>query len=682
MKTVLFLATTLCLMVSCIDNRDQAALQVALKVSGSNRSELEKVLSHYSSKEDSLQRRAARFLIVNMSDHYADYGDEINKYRQVFSIIDTLSYRQDVVSVADRMRIGDSLLHLYGNPNLQRLEKIPDMKIITADYLIANIDFAFKAWKTAPWSRKVGFDDFCEYILPYRVRDEQMQYWRPQYYYEYSRMAGNYRQNDSPRRIFYSMRWDLGFENNFTVYFSKYFPFRQSISDILKGKVGGCETTSLFVTTAMRSAGLPVALDYIPHWGNANNRHYMVSLVDHSTPVSLISNQNKPVNTWYLVDFSSETDAQRHIFSVDELPPGLDIQYVRTIPKVYRYTFSRDSMLTRINRSIPAGEISPEFRSVNFKDVTQEYITCSDYNLSPGPAFKKYKLAYLCAFDITGWKPIAIATMDHGRALFKNIGRNTMYLPAVYRDGEMIPAGNPFFIDSLNSIHALEKEQGEFQSEHLIRKTALYSYTAYHTEVVKGGRFEGGDDPGFKHPVLLDSIRQYPFYMNEITIKAPKHYRYLRYVAPNTKVPEPDNIAEIQFFEAGSPLALKGQFTGSEGSPGHEIAKAFDNNLDSYYENKGGKNGWIGLDLGKKSRAKIARIRFCPRNDTNCILPGEEYELFYWDTQWVSLGAKKATNYYLDYSVVPAGTLYWLRCNSGGEEERIFSYEHGVQRWW
>src|SRR6202012_5617236 len=137
---------------------------------------------------------------------------------------------------------------------------------------------------------------------------------------------------------------------------------------------------------------------------------------------------------------------------------------------------------------------------------------------------------------------------------------------------------------------------------------------------------------------LLDSIERYPFYMNEVTVRDLKHYRYLRYVAPHTDVQESDNIAEVQFYEAGSDEMLGGKFIGSEGSPGHEIARAFDNNMDTYYENKGGKNGWIGIDLGEKSTVKVAKIRFCPRNDTNCIIPGQDYELFYWDEDWISLG--------------------------------------------
>jgi len=681
MKNKIFFFFLLLQASSCSD-RGKASLSSALRSAGSNRQELQKVLDRYSRPADSLKLRAAKFLITNMPYHHGYYGNEIKKYGKIFSIIDSLLYRKEVVTVQDRMLIGDSLLNVYGPPQGQLAEKIPDMKIMTGNYLITNIDFAFKAWKTAPWSKKVSFEDFCEYILPYRVRDEQIQQWRPAFYYQYTAMARNYKHADTPRIIFNSMNWDLGYETNFTVYFSKYFPFPQSLSDVIKGKVGGCETTTFFSATAMRAAGLPVAMDFIPHWGNTNNRHYMTRLVDHSGNRVLLTNQNMAGKTWHLVDFSTEFDEHRHVFTPNDMPEGLYVQYVRTIPKVYRYTFSQSPELTEVKETASPGELSPELSSMPFKDVTREYILCSSYTLRMSPELKKFKLAYLCVFDILGLKPVAVSRIERDTAAFHDIGRNIVYQPAVFGDSEFKPAGDPFYIDSTDRVVILKKEGNKKQDLRILRKTALYSYTAYHAEILKGGRFEGCDQPGFQHPVLLDSIGKYPFYMNEITIRYPKHYRYLRYIAPVTNIQEPDNIAELQFYETGSTVRLKGQLIGSEGSPGHEIAMAFDNDINTYYENKAYKNGWIGIDLGKNSHARVSRIRFCPRNDTNCILPENQYELFYWDGQWMSLGIQRANGYSLTYKDAPTGVLFWLRCRSGGNEERCFTYEGGRQKWW
>ncbi|MBN1327016.1 MAG: transglutaminase domain-containing protein, partial [Candidatus Cloacimonetes bacterium] len=59
-----------------------------------------------------------------------------------------------------------------------------------------------------------------------------------------------------------------------------------------------------------------------------------------------------------------------------------------------------------------------------------------------------------------------------------------------------------------------------------------------------------------------------------------------------------------------------------------------------------------------------------------------EYELFYWNDRWESLGKRTADEKPLKYERVPGTALYWLvQCNSN-KEERIFTYENNTQIWW
>lgn len=111
---------------SCNQNK---GLQEALSLSGTNRVELEEVLSHY--KDSTRKLRAAEFLIENMF-HYSVVDGEIKL----------------------------------------------DIRNITADYLIQNIETAFTAWEEAPWKEEVDFETFCRFVLPYRVSDEPLSDWR------------------------------------------------------------------------------------------------------------------------------------------------------------------------------------------------------------------------------------------------------------------------------------------------------------------------------------------------------------------------------------------------------------------------------------------------------------------------------------------------------------------------
>lgn len=47
-----------------------------------------------------------------------------------------------------------------------------------------------------------------------------------------------------------------------------------------------------------------------------------------------------------------------------------------------------------------------------------------------------------------------------------------------------------------------------------------------------------------------------------------------------------------------------------------------------------------------------------------------------------SLGEKVADREFITYDQVPANALLWLKNHTKGEEERIFTYENGKQRWW
>ncbi len=430
---ILIIISGLFLISACSCKRSDPSLERALDFAGSNKSELEKVLAHYSKDPaDSLKLKAAKFLIINMPYHYGYYGEEINRYSNIFSIIDTFSYTHENISNEDRAHIGDSIIGIYGEPNLDNIKKEYDSKIITADYLIKNIDFAFTALRQTAWGRKIPFDDFCEYILPYRIRNEQIDDWRPEYYQRYMKMLHSAPKPDDLGDTYGYMKWQLGGETNFDVSFDKYFPFDQSVGDIEKGRIGSCEITAFAAVTAMRSVGLPVGYDYIMHWGTANSRHYMPALTDRFDAIHLITNENVQEDTWHLVDFSSEYNANRHKFLQSEMPKGLYVQNVKTIPKVYRFTYSQSQALLSINKNVPKEYISPEFQQTNLKDVTDEYVTTANVKIPTGKEVEKYKVGYLTVFDISGWQPVAVAEMKNDQIVFNKLGKETVYLPTVY----------------------------------------------------------------------------------------------------------------------------------------------------------------------------------------------------------------------------------------------------------
>ncbi|MDR1699846.1 MAG: hypothetical protein LBR68_01470 [Lachnoclostridium sp.] len=109
-------------------------------MAGENRAELEKVLAHYSGNpENALKLKAARYLIENMPGHYSYAGDGIHKYyAEIDSLLKTGMTAFDMIAESER------LSEKY--PGLRR-NVVEDLHIITAEYLIRNIDSAFKLWE-------------------------------------------------------------------------------------------------------------------------------------------------------------------------------------------------------------------------------------------------------------------------------------------------------------------------------------------------------------------------------------------------------------------------------------------------------------------------------------------------------------------------------------------------------
>ena len=132
-------------MFSCQQN---APLEQALELAGTNRPELEKVLTHY--RDSGLKYDAALFLIENMPGCYGADSAALAILEPVYDAYDAINrashYQADgkwgapgvwgeqIDSLAKRYT------HLFG-----RLPSVMDLQHVKADYLIREIDRSFLA---------------------------------------------------------------------------------------------------------------------------------------------------------------------------------------------------------------------------------------------------------------------------------------------------------------------------------------------------------------------------------------------------------------------------------------------------------------------------------------------------------------------------------------------------------
>ncbi|MBO5194530.1 MAG: hypothetical protein J6B62_06505, partial [Bacteroidales bacterium] len=88
----------------------------------------------------------------------------------------------------------------------------------------------------------------------------------------------------------------------------------------------------------------------------------------------------------------------------------------------------------------------------------------------------------------------------------------------------------------------------------------------------------------------------------------------------------------------------------------------------------------VVFDFGRP--VSLDRVSYAKRGDGNDICPGETYELYYWDNQWILHERKVAEDIYLEFEGLPADALYYIKCTTSGKQNRIFIYRNGEIRWY
>jgi Transglutaminase-like superfamily./F5/8 type C domain. len=626
-----------------------ARVENTLKLAGENRRELEKVLNYYKRDVgDSLKYKAAVFLITNMTNNHSR---DCQLLRDLYEKIDV---EQPLRNIAQMKQYYDSLF-IVNNFRLDDMKKYEDLRYITSEYLINNIEKSFQAW-TSPWAKDLSFDEFCEYILPYRVGDELLEDWREDYAksFEYLLDSFNYVNKDSAL-VEICMAFSKLYYHTENYFYPIDVPFIRP-STLKSIKTGICMNyTSAFVYMA-RSLGIPVVVDYIPQWAEYRMGHSWASIIY----------QGKSI------DFAIGEEA---------LPGEHLNKFNYGLTKVYRNTYKLQP--TSLFIIAPDRNKLPRtFRNPKIIDVTKKFIPVMDVfieNLS----CPNNEYVYLSVFDNKNWIPIAWAKAEKNQTTFPDVGYPAVFLPVSYDGYNNVPIHVPILINKVGEIRQLKPDKKQTQTVILKRKFRNHEPLQW-LEKMKGGHFELSNNSSFKDTYRIDIPSTMECSYNTIDINPDKSYRYFRFVP---RQGSDGAIDEIMLYDE-SKNKLKGEIIGNYKAPLGDIGRysmemAFDGKIFSYAAcDSTQQDAWLGLDLGKETH--VRQIVFLPRNDDNFIRDNEHYELYYWDNEWVSLGKKIGDGrlQYLEYTNAPSNALFLLRNHTKGQEERIFTYENGEQVWW
>lgn len=634
----LYLTATIYILNSCMySSDDEKHMEYALRFSKQNIKEIEQVLCHY--KNDSVKLEAAQFLIKNMPYYYSYEGWQLDTLKNIEA---KLPFTKEV-SKKDRMK--------WGTFSPISLNKKYDSHVITADYLIKNIDQAFYVWENRPWSKYYSFEDFCEYILPYRIGNEPLEEWRQIYYERYAPILDSLYSGSDVVEAANCIAKQLlkeGFYNNDKEELN--LP-HLGASFFLQNRVGGCRESCDFTVYVMRALGIPTSIDRLYYSPNLRSVHFWNVIKDTTKAV---------VPFWF-----AESGVQR----------GADDK--RKKRKVYRTCFGLQSEI--INNVSREKNILSLFRNRFLKDVTSDYFGKNELHITLKNPIQNSWI-YLGGFTPIGWIPMGITIVKNKKEItFYNVEPNLIYQLQTQIDANIYPINRPFFFDG-ESIKYFTADTSNWITATLTRKCAVSTRVHKHLENIVGGKLEGSVNSDFKDAELLYKITDIPQTIyNKVFFKNPKKYRYIRYTAEYNKTAE---IAEISIY-SDLEQTKKIPYTSlnfdrkSFTLLHNEFNMINDGEPLSYIESKQ-KGDFITLDLGKK--VPVDNLIYTSRNDDNFIRIGDVYELIYQNSnaEWISLGRQTAEKDTLYYKI-PQGALLWLKNITRGNEEELFEYKDGKQ---
>lgn len=436
MKTIFQLAIIILSSASAL-SCDQE-LNEALAVSGSNRQELQIALKHY--RGDRQKSKAVRYLIKNARYHY--YSDT------------------------------------------------SDLQLLSSEYLISNVDSAFRRWESSPYLQHLSEDEFYESVLPYKVFPGQApDDWRKRLSIPDDSRLNRVRKIDV-------LRWDP-------------YVVLDRIQRTQPKKYQGlnttdCEERATITALYGRALWIPVVEDYVPAWPKTNGFH-----------------------------------AWNKCLSLYEKVPMKDAS---GYAKVFRKTFAPDKTLMRMKKDI--GFIPAAFRDGFCRDVTNEYTRTCDIKVRVSG---KNQYAFLAVFNSDEWKVVDYTVQNTGECLFKNVGLDVLYMAGVMKkNGEFIPASAPFYVDRKGAVSYIDNLDSVYDVS-LFRKYKALPHLYGLTRTIESPAFiVGSENKAFINADTIAVVPASEPFDYCFTVERAEKYRYCRLC---TSAKPRMFFAEIVFYD-------------------------------------------------------------------------------------------------------------------------------------
>ncbi|MEY8609662.1 transglutaminase domain-containing protein [Parabacteroides segnis] len=633
-------------------------------MAGDNRKELEKVLNYY--RDDSEKLTAARFLIENMPGHGGYDSIIVKDMQYVYDQFENISIKYNwEISKQWKSEVKDMWTRNKSEIKLFKYPLMQDVELVQGDWLIRQINMAFCAWKNNAYTKSLSFNDFCKYILPYRVKNELI---IEQNREEYSQKNNNYFKskifdfNDAIDSLLFQykyMKYSELIGNSIPLYTAKSFE---------QIKRGLCEDRTWFNWSLLSASGIPVVIDFVPAWGNRNSSHCWNAFV--------INGETYPFDPFW--------DKNRWKYKKLYNNKSFDLNWGKfRLPKVFRYTYEYHLDGPLADKEFISENVPLLFRNIFMEDVSSSYFDAVDIEIDvPDSIIRNDKYCYLCVYQRNNWEPIQWGFIEkNNKVSFKKMGKEIVYITAFYEKQKIQSFGEPFYIDN-NGCHKIlrcksEKKnitirsytpQIKMEDRISSRKNLEYTY------ITASNSLHGKQDTIY---YLTDSI---DVWFNQIHLSNEKLYRYFQFHIPHDTL----GLCEVIYYEKGSSAPVSDVKVIADVKKIKQKEELVDicDGLSAtgfkgiFKQNSDLKNTVI-FDLGKD--LNISSIVYIPYTKSS-LNNNKLFELQYFKNGiWVSADKIQGNNNHITFKNIPTGTIYRIKRDSIAE--RIFMYEDGIVDW-
>lgn len=297
-----------------------------------------------------------------------------------------------------------------------------DAKSLSADFLLENVEYAYKARAEFPWAKEVPDSVFLNDVVAYANLNENRESWRKDFYERFKKYVAPCKtMREAIDSVNKNVRDELLVDYN-----TKREKPDQAPYESMRQHMASCSGLSILLTDAFRAVGIPSRVAGTPAWHDDRGNHNWNEVwIDGQWRFTEYYPSDDLDQSWFLTDAGKaiKEDVRKAIYAASFKPTGCyfplvwdeNIRYVHAENVTDRYTSLYRAQLS----AMPADGSHVALRVMVFKD--KDHAEASGDRVATNlDVFKGDKQLY--GGRSTG------ATQDMNDVLTFNVEKNQQYV--------------------------------------------------------------------------------------------------------------------------------------------------------------------------------------------------------------------------------------------------------------